>query len=184
MVHGDYTCRGRRAQYIVGALRSLALCPHRQADRQTGRPVGVSRHLSSTLSASLCVPRFLFSQLASSVSSVTWKGVPCGLTPVSQKLWAQPGGLTAPGGIHLPTAVPFSRGRFLLQPLPRVVPTQRLHLTFLCCPQSSSLPSARDLSLLQRIHRDHIHPLFKIFFPPFAVCIYCRLAKDRRVYVF
>ena len=70
----------------------------RPADRQTGRPVGVSRHLSSTLSASLCVPRFLSSQLASSVSNVTRTGVPGGLTPVSQKLWAEPGGFTAPGG--------------------------------------------------------------------------------------
>ena len=69
----------------------------------------------------------------------------------------------SPRGRPSPAAVPFSRGRFLLQPLPLVIPTQRLQLTFLCCSQSSSLPSARDLSLLQRIHRHCIHPLFSPF---------------------
>ena len=53
----------------------------------------------------------------------------------------------SPRGRPSPAAVPFSRGRFLLQPLPLVIPTQRLQLTFLCCSQSSSLPSARDLTL-------------------------------------
>ena len=42
--------------------------------------------------------------------------------------------------------------------------------------QSSSLPPARDLSLLPRIHGP-------FSFPHFAVWIYYRLAKDRCVYV-
>lgn len=153
----------------------------RQADRQTGRSQSpLEQH-------SLCKPScHMLAFFPVSVLSFKrhsdrrpWRADP----PSLRNCGPSPGAHSPRGTSHLPPTVPFSRGRFLLSLCP--VWFQLSTCTSRCsvAPEAHRRPQHEIAAFCSGSTVTTSAHFLKFSFP-FAVCIYCRLAKDRCVCVF
>ena len=179
---------------VLGSVPSQV---DRQVDRQTSRPVGVSHHLSSVLSASLRVLRFLSSQFGSSVSTVAAAlppgspartAVPCGLTPVPQTLWAGPGGprseLTARGGVRLPARCPSPEDASSSSLCPLQFQLSACNSRFSVAAKLVAAPSTRPQPSAANPRSFLLSPLCSLDLLPFGqrqmrVCVLSPSGRDR-----